>query len=73
MPHGSLPLFLASPARPIDLCSRGYSRFKPPNPSRNLNYLQTTPVYLTIDIHPVFVARQRCALAGYLAAAFAIF
>jgi len=31
MPHGSLPLFLALPARLIDLRSGGYSIFKPPN------------------------------------------
>jgi hypothetical protein len=57
----------------IDLRSGASGIDKPPNPGKNIDCLQTTSVYLTIEIHPVFLARQRFPFDGYSGTVFAIF
>ena len=65
--------FRAAPACPVDSLSGTSGGVKSPNPGKSINCLQTTPVYLTIEIHPVFLARQRFPFDGYSCTVFAIF
>lgn len=64
-PARFLRAFPAAPARPVDSLSEASGGVKSQNPDKSIDCLQTTPVYLTIEIRPVFLARMRLPFVGY--------